>query len=78
MTPLQRSTRDLYATLALLAALGALLVAALIGEARSREARPVQLLGQCGGVIMAAMEESDFPAGCAWIEPINYYSEYES
>lgn len=35
-----------------------------------RPAVPARLIGQCGGRILAAMEESAFPAGCNWIEPI--------
>lgn len=38
-----------------------------IGEAPAVEAR---LIGRCGGRMMAAMEESSFPSGCDWIEPI--------
>lgn len=35
-------------------------------------ARPARLLGQCKGVMLAAMQEDDFPKGCDWIEPIRY------
>jgi hypothetical protein len=34
-----------------------------------------RLIGYCGGRIMAAMEESAFPSGCAWIEPIRYVED---
>lgn len=40
------------------------------GIGRAPAARQVRLVGQCDGKILAAMEESDFPAGCAWIEPV--------
>ena len=36
-------------------------------EAPAVEAR---LIGRCGGRLMAGLEESSFPAGCEWIEPI--------
>lgn len=35
-------------------------------------AREIRLIGECGGKFYGAMEESDFPDGCAWIEPIRY------
>lgn len=34
------------------------------------EAAEVRLIGKCGNRYYAATEESSFPAGCAWIEPI--------
>lgn len=34
---------------------------------------PAMLIGRCNGVLMAAMEESAFPAGCTWIEPIREF-----
>lgn len=51
------------------------IVAELRGEA---PAVPARLIGECGGRILAATEESSFPAGCAWIEPIRYESEVTS
>lgn len=42
---------------------------------RPDAARPARLIGSCGGQIMAAEEESSFPAGCAWIEPIRLNGE---
>jgi hypothetical protein len=35
-----------------------------------RPAVPVRLVGLCDGRMMAAMEESAFPAGCDWIAPL--------
>lgn len=32
----------------------------------------IRLIGECDGKFYGAMEESDFPDGCAWIEPIRY------
>jgi hypothetical protein len=43
-----------------------------IGRAES-PAREARLIGRCGGRLMAAMEESSFPAGCAWIKPIREF-----
>lgn len=40
-----------------------------------RPAVPARLIGLCDGRILAAEEESAFPAGCTWIEPIRYASE---
>lgn len=34
-----------------------------------------RLIGECGGQLYAGLEESSFPAGCAWIEPIRTESE---
>jgi len=31
---------------------------------------PARLIGLCNGGYMAAIEESAFPEGCLWIEPI--------
>lgn len=31
---------------------------------------PAKLIGKCHGGYMAAVEESAFPEGCLWIEPI--------
>lgn len=36
----------------------------------TQHAQPVRLIGECGGRFYAAMEESAFPSGCEWIEPI--------
>ena len=56
-----------------LAALGfAYVLAWTVAGAGERAAVPARLIGECDGRIMAAMEESAFPAGCAWIEPIRY------
>lgn len=33
-------------------------------------ARPARLIGRCNGVLLAGMEESDFPMDCQWIERI--------
>lgn len=30
----------------------------------------IRLIGECGGKFYGAQEESDFPEGCAWIEPV--------
>ncbi len=30
----------------------------------------IRLIGECNGITMAAMEESAFPEGCTWIEPV--------
>lgn len=53
--------------LALSAVSLASLAGILLADSSAREAR---LIGRCDGVLMAGMEESDFPAGCAWIDPI--------
>lgn len=37
-------------------------------------ATPARLIGECNGQLFAAMEEDQFPSGCAWIEPIHYQS----
>lgn len=62
---------------AMVAAVGALVAVAAYSanEAPAIEAR---LIGQCNGKLMAAKEESSFPAGCAWIEPIRYQAEPEA
>ncbi len=39
-------------------------------------AREVRLIGLCDGRLMAALEESSFPAGCEWIEPIRSESAF--
>lgn len=49
------------------------LISALI--AGPTPAREIRLIGECGGKFYGAMEESDFPDGCAWIEPIRYNVE---
>lgn len=33
-------------------------------------AKPVRLIGDCQGRTLGGQEESDFPAGCAWIVPV--------
>ena len=47
--------------------------AAYVAEAfeSERPAVPVRLIGKCNGRILAALEESSFPAGCEWIEEIH-------
>ena len=35
-------------------------------------ATQIRLIGECDGKLLAAMEESAFPAGCAWIEPVRW------
>ena len=37
-----------------------------------RPAIEAGLIGMCQGRLMAAQEESAFPASCDWIEPIRY------
>ncbi len=56
------------------ALLGSLALAGAAVALEPSAAKPIRLVGDCGGRIMAAMEESDFPAGCAWIEPIRMES----
>lgn len=34
--------------------------------------REIRLIGECNGKYYGAWGESDFPAGCAWIEPIQF------
>lgn len=41
-----------------------------IGYKPERPAVEARLIGRCNGRLMAALEESAFPAGCDWIEPI--------
>lgn len=36
------------------------------------KAREIRLIGECDGKFYGAMEEDQFPAGCAWIEPIRF------
>lgn len=43
-----------------------------LGVSMPYHAREIRLIGECGGKFYGAMEESDFPDGCAWIEPIRY------
>lgn len=54
----------------------ALAALALIGgpvaPPTERPAYEARLIGLCGGRVMAGLEESAFPSGCQWIEPINY------
>lgn len=38
-------------------------------------ATEARLIGECNGRLLAAMEESDFPAGCTWIELIRLDGE---
>lgn len=45
-------------------------VAALVDARSPTAARPAALVGVCGGQLMAAMNEDDFPAPCQWIERI--------
>lgn len=35
-------------------------------------ATPIRLIGECNGQLMGAMEESAFPEGCAWTEPVRW------
>lgn len=46
------------------------LISALI--AGPTPAREIRLIGECDGKFYGAMEEDQFPAGCAWIEPIRF------
>lgn len=66
--------KSLY-MIAALAASG--LAGMLAADYQTRETPAVEarLIGRCDGRIMAAMEESAFPAGCDWIEPIRYSEE---
>jgi hypothetical protein len=41
-----------------------------IGYKPERPAVEARLIGRCNGRLMAALEESAFPAGCDWVEPI--------
>ena len=43
-----------------------------LGVSTPYPAREIRLIGECNGKFYGAMEESDFPDGCAWIEPIRY------
>lgn len=43
-----------------------------LGVSMPYHAREIRLIGECNGKFYGAMEESDFPDGCAWIEPIRY------
>ena len=64
-------------------ALAATAAAALIGcnlanhplAAAEPAAIEARLIGYCGGRVLAAVEESSFPAGCNWIEPIRYLED---
>lgn len=58
--------------LAACAFIGAALVAFFINYPR---AQPVRLIGMCQGQLLAALEESQFPADCDWIEAINFKGE---
>lgn len=58
--------------LALAATVAALGIASIESRPHAIEAR---LIGECHGRLLAAMEESSFPAGCAWIEPIRMESD---
>ena len=57
--------------------MGGLAVAnvALNGFEREPAAIEARLIGMCDGRLMAALEESSFPAGCEWIEPIRFEPE---
>lgn len=52
-----------------LAIIAAMVVALVTAPEPARE---IRLIGECDGKFYGAMEESDFPDGCAWIEPIRY------
>lgn len=43
-----------------------------LGVSMPYPAREIRLIGECNGKFYGAMEESDFPDGCAWVEPIRY------
>lgn len=45
------------------------------GFAEEPAAIEARLIGECDGRILAALEESSFPAGCEWIEPIRFEPE---
>ena len=53
-------------------AIVAALVFALAHVVADTRAKEIRLIGECNGKFYGAMEESDFPDGCAWIEPIRY------
>jgi hypothetical protein len=52
----------------------ACLYAALIHVAGpwTHDATEIRLIGECDGKFYGAMEEDEFPAGYAWIEPIRF------
>ena len=54
------------------AALVMCLIAAVASLPSKSSARPARLIGVCSGQMLAAMEEDEFPAGCDWIELINF------
>ena len=56
--------------MALIAICGVAGMAAIGVNGDRDKARPARLIGLCEGIFLTAMEESDFPAGCLWIEPI--------
>lgn len=39
------------------------------------KAHEIRLIGECDGKFYGAMEEDQFPTGCAWIEPIRFDTE---
>lgn len=63
--------------IAIAACIGVALIGANLanGFAAEPAASEVRLIGECNGRLLAAMEESSFPAGCEWIEPIRFDPE---
>lgn len=46
------------------------LIASVLALPAKRHAHEIRLIGECNGQFYGGQEESDFPDGCAWIEPI--------
>ncbi len=48
------------------------LIASVLAMPAKRHAHEIRLIGECNGLYYGGQEESDFPDGCAWIEPIRF------
>lgn len=46
------------------------LIASVLALPAKRHAHEIRLIGECNGLYYGGVEESDFPDGCEWIEPI--------
>lgn len=64
-------TRGNWAAAVFVACLYGLLVSQIV-KLVGYEATEIRLIGECDGKFYGAMEEDQFPAGCAWIEPIRF------
>lgn len=50
-------------------------LAAALTFTQAQQAHEIRLIGECDGKFYGAMEEDQFPTGCAWIEPIRFDTE---